>query len=85
MKIRRLVGLRTHQGWSDKILQHKHPVLYYGKAVIEYEAGDWGIKKLYEAEIGTTYAGETANINYESELMSEEEYTEWCTFSGVKG
>ena len=83
MIIRRKVQLKTHQGWTDKILEHLHEVPYYEWRVAEYEEGLWESEDLMEAVIGTTYAGESASYIYEHEVMSEEEYDEWVTMSGT--
>ena len=36
-----------------------------------------------EAFVGTTYTGEEASYIYDHEVMSQDEYDEWTTMSGV--
>lgn len=84
MIIRRKVRLRPHQGWSENILPYLHAVPYNDWRVAEYESGLWESEDLMEAYVGNTYVNEgTPKYVYEHEVMSDEEYDEWTTFSGV--
>lgn len=84
MLIRRKVKLRPNQGWSEKIGQYLNPKPYHDWRVAEYEAGLWESEELYEAVLGKTYPGEKPRLVYEHEIMTDEEYEEWTTVSGVE-
>ena len=84
MLIRRKVQLKPHQGWSDKILTYIDPKPYYEWRVAEYEAGIWESENLMEAVVGKMYDVESASYIYDHAVMTEEEYDEWTTMSGVE-